>query len=352
MTAGERAAEQSRLAGERAARLRRQAEQAERSARSWAAGAAGEVRVAAELRELEARGWRLLNDAHWPGRPKANLDDVLVGPGGILVVDAKNWTGRVELRNGRLTQNGYSRVRETTGVLEQGAAVAAVLEPRHRRLVQGWICLVNHPQLRTESADGVRIVGLESLQFAVNILPPLLESAEIDMVFHHLQQLLSGRASPALLNTAAVGLPGHRPDFSPEPAPAFAQESALHDSLAALAPTSSPSTATALFGGSSEATGPFAGQSTAAVPGGRPAKGRRRQQSGGSEKPSGRRRKGSGRRRSRSRNRRAGIVRLIVLAVIVVAFWTFAGNANRSSAVAPSTPQPPTVNSQTADQSP
>ena len=339
MTAGERAAEQSRLAGERAARLRRQAEQAERSARSWAAGAAGEVRVAAELRELEARGWRLLNDAHWPGRPKANLDHVLVGPGGILVVDAKNWTGRVELRNGRLTQNGYSRVRETTGVLEQGAAVAAVLEPRHRRLVQGWICLINHPELRTESADGVRIVGLESLQFAVSILPPVLEPAEIELVFRHLQQLLSGPASPALLNTAAVGLPGPRPDFSPEPAPAFAQESALHDSPLAEAPKS--------FSGVAGAAGP-----STAVPSGRPAKGRRRQQSGGSDKPSGRRRKGSGRRRGTSRSRRAEIMRLIVLAVIVVALWTFAGNANRGSAVAPSTPQPPTVNSQTADQSP
>jgi len=349
MTAGERAAEQSRLAGERAARLRRQAEQAERSARSWAAGAAGEVRVAAELRELEARGWRLLNDAHWPGRPKANLDHVLVGPGGILVVDAKNWTGRVELRNGRLTQNGYSRVRETTGVLEQGAAVAAVLEPRHRRLVQGWICLVNHPELRTESADGVRIVGLESLQVAVSNLPPILEPAEIDLVFHQLQQLLSGPTSPALLNTATVGLPGPRPDFSPEPAQVRPRGPVPHESmsaegpmnLTAAAPRSSPSTTTA----------PAAAPSGAAT-GRRSAKGRRRQQPGVSGVPSGRRGKGSGRRRRTSRNRRAEILRLIVLAAIVVALWTFAGNANRSSAEAPSSPQPPTVNSQTADQSP
>ena len=295
--------------------------------------------MAAELRELEARGWRLLNDAHWPGRPKANLDHVLVGPGGILVVDAKNWTGRVELRNGRLTQNGYSRVRETTGVLEQGAAVAAVLEPRHRRLVQGWICLVNHPELRTESADGVRIVGLESLQVAVSNLPPILEPAEIDLVFHQLQQLLSGPTSPALLNTSTVGLPGPRPDFSPEPAPAFAQESALHDSLMAEAPTS--------FSGLAGAAAP-----SGAATGRRSAKGRRRQQPGVSGVPSGRRGKGSGRRRRMSRNRRAEILRLIVLAAIVVALWTFAGNANRSSAEAPSSPQPPTVNSQTADQSP
>ncbi|WP_190273579.1 hypothetical protein [Crystallibacter crystallopoietes] len=39
MTAGERAAEQARQATERAAKLRRQAEAAERTAKSWAAGA-------------------------------------------------------------------------------------------------------------------------------------------------------------------------------------------------------------------------------------------------------------------------------------------------------------------------
>jgi hypothetical protein len=45
-------------------------------------------------------------------------------------------------------------------------------------------------------------------------------------------------------------------------------------------------------------------------------------------------------------------VRLIVLAAIVIALWTFAGNANRSGAAEPSTPQSPTVNSQSVDQTP
>ncbi|GLB67832.1 nuclease-related domain-containing protein [Arthrobacter mangrovi] len=340
MTAGERAAEQSRLAGERAAKLRRQAEQAERSARAWAAGAAGEVQVAAELRELEARGWRLLNDAHWPGRPKANLDHVLVGPGGILVIDAKNWTGRVELRNGRLTQNGYSRLRETTGALEQGAAVAAVLEPQHRRLVQGWICLVNHPELRSETADGVRVVGLASLRFAVSSLPPVLDPAEVEIVFHYLRQLLLGPRSPQLLNSGAAGVPGLRPDYSPEPAQVPAPERAPRRNLQAHVPTGQPAAAPASGSSAPAAT---AGQpSAAAAKGRRSAKGRRRQQPGEYGTSSGNRRKGSGGRRRAARSRRADVLRLIVLAVIAVTAWNISGSLGQRNA-APEQPQPPAV---------
>jgi nucleoside-diphosphate-sugar epimerase len=126
MAAGDRAAEQSRLAAERVRRLRRQLEQAERNARAWAMGSAGESLVEEEVQQLTSRGWLVLHDVHWPGRPKANLDHVLVGPGGVLVIDAKNWTGKVDLRDGVLRQNGYRRDREVAGVLQQSAALSAL----------------------------------------------------------------------------------------------------------------------------------------------------------------------------------------------------------------------------------
>ncbi|WP_407923750.1 nuclease-related domain-containing protein [Arthrobacter cheniae] len=34
------------------------------------------------MRQLELQGWRMLHDVHWPGRPKANIDHIAVGPGG------------------------------------------------------------------------------------------------------------------------------------------------------------------------------------------------------------------------------------------------------------------------------
>jgi hypothetical protein len=173
--AGEGASEQARLAGERVAKLRQQLEQAERAERAWAKGAAGEARVGQVLDELSSKGWLALHDVHWPGRPKANLDHILVGPGGIIVIDAKNWSGDVQVRNGVLRQNGYSRDREVTSVADQGAAVAALLDPQHRRLVQAWLCLVDQPDVDSVSGSGVRIQGLSTLGRSVEAMPGVLD---------------------------------------------------------------------------------------------------------------------------------------------------------------------------------
>ncbi|MCX6497218.1 MAG: nuclease-related domain-containing protein [Arthrobacter sp.] len=216
MAAGDGAAEQSRLAAERVTRLRRELERAERNAHSWSVGAAGEALVAEKMKELEPYGWLALHDVHWPGRPKANLDHVLVGPGGVLIVDAKNWSGEVRLWEGNLRQNGYSREQEVSGVLHQAAALAAFLEPDHRRLVQGWICLVGQPQLRGTTSSGVRIEGLNTLGQAVTALPAVLDPAVVPTIHAYLQELLGGTTSPRLLTTAEFSSrPFERGQFNP-----------------------------------------------------------------------------------------------------------------------------------------
>lgn len=199
--AGEGAAEQARLAAERVAKLRQQLEQAERAERAWTAGAAGEVRVGQVLDELNSKGWLALHDVHWPGRPKANLDHILVGPGGVIVIDAKNWSGDVQVRNGILRQNGYSKDREVSAVADQGAAVGALLEPQHRRLVQAWLCLVNQPHADSVSAAGVRIQGLATIGRSVEAMPTVLDPATVQIIHSYLVGVLSGETSPALLTT-------------------------------------------------------------------------------------------------------------------------------------------------------
>ncbi len=218
MGAGGGAAEQARIAAERAAKLRRQLDYAERSERAWAAGAAGEARVAAILETLQSQGWMALHDVHWPGRPKANLDHVLIGPGGIIVIDAKNWSGDVQLRNGVLRQHGYSREREVAGVLQQGAAVAALLEPQHRRFVQAWLCMVGQPVLHGSTASGARIHGIDTLRDAVTALPPVLDSNTIGAIHHYLTNSLAGSTSPPLLTTGNV--PTAAADFTHSSGPA------------------------------------------------------------------------------------------------------------------------------------
>lgn len=196
MAAGDRAAEQSRLASERVARLRRELDQAERRALAWSVGAAGEEKVAATVTVLEPNGWLALHDVRWPGRPKANLDHILVGPGGIVVVDAKNWSGDVRLVGGVLRQNGYRRDKEVTAVLQQAAAVTALLEPQYRRYVQGWICLAGQSLIQGTAPNGVRIQGLDTLATAITGMPAVLDAAEVHTIHGCLHEQLSGRISP------------------------------------------------------------------------------------------------------------------------------------------------------------
>jgi hypothetical protein len=202
MAAGDGAAEQARLAAERVTRLRRELDRAERNAHTWSVGAAGEAMVAEKMKELEPLGWLALHDVHWPGRPKANLDHILVGPGGILIVDAKHWSGEVRLWEGNLKQNGYTREPEIAGVLQQSASLAAFLEPDHRPLVQGWICLVGQPELRGSTSSGIRLEGLNTLSRSVAALPAVLDPVLVPTIHNYLQQLLGGTTSPRLLTTA------------------------------------------------------------------------------------------------------------------------------------------------------
>jgi hypothetical protein len=88
----ERKAEELAAAGDRTAAL-------------WAAGAAGERRVADELASLR-EAWTVLHDRLLrPGLSEANLDHVVIGPGGLFLVDAKNWSGNVTAWQGGLYQH-------------------------------------------------------------------------------------------------------------------------------------------------------------------------------------------------------------------------------------------------------
>lgn len=89
MGAGEAGSERAQEARRQERLLREQWQAARRQALRWTAVGEGEQRVLAQLLVLTARGWRLLVDRRWSGTPTANADMLLVGPGGVFVVDVK-----------------------------------------------------------------------------------------------------------------------------------------------------------------------------------------------------------------------------------------------------------------------
>lgn len=210
MEAGYGAEEQASRRARRAAERRREiaAGQAAGSAveaelaralqqqRAWAQGAEGERQVAAALRPLGQFGWVALHDVHWPGRPQANIDHIAVGPGGVVVIDAKNWTGAVTLANGTLRQNGYSREREVEGVAQAAAAVTALLPPQHRAATRAVICLAGQDQAPVDVGPGVTVVGRFQLAAWLATLPARLHPCEVPDLGRHLYRLLAEPRSP------------------------------------------------------------------------------------------------------------------------------------------------------------
>lgn len=118
--AGESAHESARRQREKAERLLRSAELHEK-------GAEGERVTAAVLDRLPGEEWTVIHDVRWPGRRFANVDHVVIGPSGVFVVDSKNWSGRIEVRDQVLRQNGYKREPAVAGAAEAALAVARLV---------------------------------------------------------------------------------------------------------------------------------------------------------------------------------------------------------------------------------
>jgi nuclease-like protein len=74
---------------------------------AWRRGAAGERRTARLLAPLERHGWVVLHDLAVPSS-RANLDHLVIGPGGVFVIDSKQYRGRLQLDpSGRLWHGRY-----------------------------------------------------------------------------------------------------------------------------------------------------------------------------------------------------------------------------------------------------
>ena len=179
----------------------------EAQVRNWRVGADGERLVAHELDALHDRGWRVLHDVHWPGRPQANLDHVAIGPGGVVVIDTKNWSGSVSTSGGVLRCSGYRKTKESEAVAQMAAAVAALLEPQHRALVGGAVALVQQEQAPTVVEAGTVVVGRGHLAEWLASAPPVLSAWDVDRLTGYLGPALAAATTPAQLTTASLSMP-------------------------------------------------------------------------------------------------------------------------------------------------
>jgi len=105
------------------------------STTAYAKGAAGERRAADFLERIVGAKGVVLHDRSVPGT-KGNIDHIAVVPSGVWIVDAKNYTGKVEQRNVgglfktdlRLYVGGRDRTSIAEGLGWQVLALARALE--------------------------------------------------------------------------------------------------------------------------------------------------------------------------------------------------------------------------------
>jgi len=141
---------------------------------AWRRGAAGERRTARLLAALERRGWAVLHDLAIPGT-QANIDHLVIGPGGVIVVDSKRYRGRLRLDRHGMVWHGrhllVSALRRVLWAADQADEVLAIADIQVAAVVAVHGAAVPWGRLQ---ADGVTILPARRVPGLLQALPSIL----------------------------------------------------------------------------------------------------------------------------------------------------------------------------------
>jgi hypothetical protein len=141
---------------------------------AWRRGAAGERRTARVLAALERHGWAVLHDLAVPGS-RANIDHLVIGPGGVFVIDSKQYRGRLQFdQSGRLWHGRYPLAPALRAVSFEADRTALVLTDPDVVVVP--IMAVHGTQVPWGKVvvDGVPVVAARRLPSMLRQLPAVL----------------------------------------------------------------------------------------------------------------------------------------------------------------------------------
>lgn len=204
-------------AHEVAQRTRAKITRLQRSADAWEVGADGERATAQALAGLDPATWTVLHDIRWPGRARANIDHVVIGPPGVFVIDSKNWTGTVQVAEDVLRQNGRSREKAVDGAAE---ASVALLELVPDIPVYSVLCLVRDEPTQGWVRD-VMLCSTANVRELISTQPSVLSSPDVRRVAAALEAGVTRSASAPqpTARPAAARSRGPRPGKSKRSGP-------------------------------------------------------------------------------------------------------------------------------------
>jgi hypothetical protein len=141
---------------------------------AWRRGAAGERRTARLLGPLERQGWAVLHDLAIPGT-QANIDHLVIGPGGVVVIDTKQYRGRLRLDPDGLLWHGrhllLATLRKLRWAADQADQVLGVADVQVLAIMAVHGASVPWGRL---TADGVIVAPARRVPDLLQALPALL----------------------------------------------------------------------------------------------------------------------------------------------------------------------------------
>lgn len=176
MGAGDSAREMAQRAERSAAEHERRASKARERAARYAAGAVGEEQLAAALQALEGEGWRFLHDRVNPNG--GNIDTIAVDPGGVIVMDAKAWTGELVADGDRLKSGNWSRTKALDAVRGQATAVQGAIDDEYP--VSCGLLLTEQPDWGPAWPTNVTVCGTAHLRSGLAAMSPVMSLATVD----------------------------------------------------------------------------------------------------------------------------------------------------------------------------
>jgi hypothetical protein len=146
---------------------------------AWRRGAAGERRTARLLSQLERHGWVVLHDLAVPGS-RANIDHLAIGPGGVFVIDSKQYRGRLQLdSSGRLWHGRHPLAPALRVVSFEADQAAQILADQGVTVVPIVAVHGAHVPWGKVVIDGVPVVPARRLPSMLGALPAVLGSERV-----------------------------------------------------------------------------------------------------------------------------------------------------------------------------
>jgi hypothetical protein len=146
---------------------------------AWRRGAAGERCPARLLGPLERHGWAVLHDLALPGS-RANLDRLAIGPGGVSVIDSKQYRGQLQLDpTGRLWHGRFPLAPALRAVSFEADQAALVLTAPDVVVVP--VMAIHGTQVPWGKVvmDGVPVVPARRLPSMLRALPAVLGAERV-----------------------------------------------------------------------------------------------------------------------------------------------------------------------------